>query len=326
MKKVSVKNANITFSIDPRIELLYGLQYAYSFNEGNIKPWLINFQNEYITNLVKTFNIKKFKELYIWLEKDYLGFYDSTSSLALLLDDAYQIKNQKFDHNIKTRTGISSENDVIKFNKLIKEFINEINYDQFLKSNNKMYKKILKDVVKLPDNFNMSDIEEFYGYKKGSYNIILSPLIQGAFGVSDNDDLYCIKGIYLNANEYHDDRTFLFNLFHEFSHPYVNPLYDKYKSKFKVTTEFLKEAKENGLELSYNNIATLINEYVVRTNEYLFLIKYINLDNYIKRNQKRGFVYLDELITLTQNKKTSYSSYEEFYLKEIIPFFNKHFI
>lgn len=323
MKKVSIKKAHITFSIDPRIELLYGLQYAYYFDEGNIKPWLINFQNEYTNNLIKAFNIKEFKELSSWLEKDYLGFYDSTSSLALLLDDNCQLKNQEFDHNIKTRTGISDENDVMEFNKLLKEFTNEINYDQFLKSNNKMYKKILKEVIQLPSNFSVKDIEKFYGYKKGSYNIVLSPLIQGAFGVSNNNDLYCIKGIYMKEDEYYPKEDFLYNLFHEFSHPYVNPLYDKYKNKFKLDNEFLEEAKANGLESSYNGIATLINEYVVRANEYILAKKYINLDRYISNNKRRGYIYIDLLISLIENKKNKYSSYEKFYVKELIPFFNK---
>ena len=303
--------------------MLYGLQYAYSASKKNIKPWLITFQNEYTTNLIKTFKIKEFKELSNWLEKEYLGFYDSTSSLALLLDNNYQIKNQEFDHNIKTRTGISDNKDGIEFNKLISKFTNEVNYNMFFESNNKMYQKTLKDVVKLPSNFNVQDIEEFYGYKKGSYNIILSPLIAGAFGISNNDDLYCIKGMYLKENEYYSQETFIFNLFHEFSHPYVNPLYDKYKNKFKVTNKFLEEAKVNGLESSYKGIATLINEYVVRANEYILAKKYINLDYYIENNKKRGYTYIDLLINLIKERKNNYVNYEEFYLKEVIPFFNR---
>lgn len=63
---------------------------------------------------------------------------------------------------------------------------------------------------------------------------------------------------------------------HEFSHSYVNPLGYKYFKDVNIDNLF-NEAKSNGLQNSYYDKYSFINEYVVRAVQVYFSEKLWNL-------------------------------------------------
>ena len=113
-------------------------------------------------------------------------------------------------------------------------------------------------------------------------------------------------------------------LFHEFSHPIVNPLVDKYFLNTQLLEQFYEIAVKNNLHPVYaDNKSTVMYEYLVRANAYILAKKYFKdimpaiEDDWII---EYGFTYLPDLVLFTENSLTSYKNYEQF-VREAIPEF-----
>ena len=95
--------------------------------------------------------------------------------------------------------------------------------------------------------------------------------MNGGFGISNisNDNFY-IRGFYYDekTKSFENNMRYLNEcLFHEFSHPIINPLVDKYFGLFTNINEIQEDALKNDLPKAYSsNPKTLLYEYFVRCN------------------------------------------------------------
>ena len=140
----------------------------------------------------------------------------------------------------------------------------------------------------------------------------------------DNDivNLKMIKNVSKIPNEYKFPTSYIGIFFHEFSHPYCNPLCDKYFKNINIDS-LIAFSISKGLQSFYTYKDSFIGECIVRAITSYFIRKYTKEEYFlmdIENNKKKGFVYIDELIKLI-DKKDKYSNFEEFYKKEVVNYF-----
>ena len=310
---------------DKRLELIFGLQYYVVRKYGVNFPWICENYKEYNDKFYELCDKNISEELVEYILDGGLESYNRCVDLALHIDYNYNIVNrQTLDDQLLKNPNV----DLDKAERLFKEFVEKSNYEGFFKSNEEYYNFIIEKfngAVNYYESYDFNKIINFYGYKKGEANIIQVNFSDGSYGPTYNGDLYYINGVINTSKEkgkFHFSDGLIINLYHEFSHSYINPLGRKYFKDIDFNSLFL-EAKEDGLESCYTDMLTLINEYCVRAVSIYLVKKAIGEQLYEKRiewDKKRGYTYIKELCELLDNKDL-YSTFEEFYKNEIVTFF-----
>jgi len=309
-----INGLNIT--VDNRMELIFAIHALYKdYKQNEDLDWIETPPIEYFNDLKKLIDIKKYPKLCKYIE---YAFEDCAmpANLASYFDKEFNLQIDNINNKV-----IFSYGNIEEFAKLFKEVAEDIKWNEFLELKKDFYQNILKE-INIVDSLNIDEIEKFYGTKKNSYTYNISVLINGGFAVHDNyDNIYAIRGFIWDDEEYTwlNDKTYLFeNMFHEFSHSFINQLVDKYE---------LELSKLKPEDLSYNinktygmKLKTILYEYFVRANATILASKYthdLKATEYIKSH---GFPHLQEIIDFTLENKNKYFNYEEFFVKELIPF------
>ena len=318
----------INISFDKRLELLFGLQYC-TFKDNNIKQDIFQENNkQYCEDFYNLYKENASEELIEYIKNGGLDLYNRTVDISDSLDKNYNIiENEK----IKKISSNNKNFDKDKLNRLLNEFIIKSNYEKFYEDHKSYYdevvnvfKKSLNYLVDYDDKM----LTDFYGYKLNDFQIIVFNFTRGSFGMDFDNKITYIANTYPLENENELVRVpnrIIATLFHEFSHPYCNPLGYKYFNDDSIKN-IEEESIQNGLEDCYRGI-TVINEYMVRAVQMYLSKKYIpneyyNIENDIKRHQSKGFVHIDELLELL-SKKEEYDNFEDFYKEQIVSFFSE---
>ncbi len=310
----------LTINVDKRFEILTGLVVAYvSLCPESIEQfdWIETPDNNYTKELISKLNITKYPHIIEYIKNIVdCGTY---SELFLYFDNNMNFKNYTKDRKVFEKGSVDD------FSRVVKEIYDNENLETlFIKHQNELAK--MKEVTNniLPKNFDINDIEGFYGYKKGEYVVTISALANGGFGFKYNDELNYFKGINFKEGNYSlNNIGFLIDLFHEYSHLYVNELVDKYYQNSNEIELLLEKAINNGLPKCYQNPKTLLYEYLVRTNSIILSSKYLReavISEDIEWFKEIGFIHIEEFIKLTIEMHTQYKNYEEFYVQEVIPY------
>lgn len=122
-----------------------------------------------------------------------------------------------------------------------------------------------------------NEVNDFYGHKNNSYRIILTILQLGNYGIEfDNNGILkinCILSIKESSytwdgqSEKNSELDSLNTIIHEFSHPYINPLTDKYieeVNSYKAAYDKLSAYKAPGFISGYTDWTECVNEHIVR--------------------------------------------------------------
>lgn len=317
----------INISFDKRLELLFGIQYCV-FKDNNIKQDMFQENNkQYCEEFYNLYKDNISEELIEYVRNGGLDTYNRTADISDSLDENYKIRE-----NVKIKK-ISLRNK--NFNKdilehLLKEFVVKSNYEKFFEDHKNYYEKIvnifeksLNYIIKYDDKM----ITDFYGYKLNDFQIKVFNFTRGSFGMDFDNKITYIANTYPSDNENEPVRVpngIITTLFHEFSHPYCNPLGYKYFNNDSIRN-IEEESIQNGLEDCYRGI-TVINEYMVRAVQMYLSKKYIpteyyNIENDIKRHQNKGFIHINELVELL-DLKNNHDNFEDFYKEQVVPYFN----
>lgn len=275
----------------------------------------------YISELERLLNSEEHQQLI----KNLLLFTDQSAyiKLALCLNDNYEFDDEKASPaSITPYLGSVKLSDFIEN---FKSFANKIKWDDFFYQHNSYYQELLSSFCDFPENLNLDDIEQFYGKKESSYNYIPSILINGGFAHCDQlGNLYYIRGIqYCNEkNKFYYDKEYLLEcLFHEFSHPIVNSLVDKYLLSFENLNEIYNCAIKQNLPVAYQNVRILLYEYFVRANAMILVKKYYAGAKIDKWIIEHGFSYLNDVVDYTEQNISNYDDYEDFFKYDMVYFF-----
>ncbi|WP_041423954.1 DUF4932 domain-containing protein [Thermosediminibacter oceani] len=182
--------------IDPRIELLSSVQ----LNSGYSRLTKLDFS--YKRNMGKYFD--KFKNheavrMFSRLRRN--GFaYDVPPALMLHLTNPPELK-KVFPYMDTIRYSGANDNEMDLFVLELQKYALETDFQKFYNNNMGFYNRLVKKVSDDIKDFDVvNDLEEYFGIKKNSYNIILAPLFHaGGYGpqIKKDDgtfDVYAIIG------------------------------------------------------------------------------------------------------------------------------------
>ena len=319
---------NLNIEINKQYELLLAIHVVYILKHPEFKEkfdFIELPKIDYLTKLSNLINIDKYPEIIKYI----INFEDCSLpiEIAIGLDDFYNVDYDKI--KVEDINKYMSYGSIEGFTKELKAIATDVNWDKFFNEYViNFYKILIISVCNFPKNLDLNDINRFYYTNNKSYTFIPSVLMNGGFGISDKKE-----NMFYNYGFIYDDKKGKFVvdneylvecLFHEFSHPIVNPLVDKYFKGTEILESLYEDAIQNNLPRVYSkNQCIILYEYLVRANAYILAKKYYG--NIISRIEERwivknGFQFLPDLIKLTEDKLSKYINYEDFVRSEISKF------
>lgn len=322
------KNVNgINMMIDPRIEVLAALQSVSGYNE---KYHLLTDRDfSYKNDMIKYFSkFSKHEAVKLFDTMSSINFaYDAPPYTMLYLSNPLSLKaKQDFDEQLKSRIGEGSLN---KFSEQIKNFAVKTKFNEYFNKHQEFYKSVLDKNSKLMgDEDYIGYLEQYYGMKQKSYNIILAPMFAGGgYGPrikseNGNYDVYSIQGTNSVENDIPvmgEKESFRYVALHEFSHSFVNPLTEQYESEVQSSSKLFDPISDKMKKQAYTNWETCVNEHIVRA--VVARLAYIHAgkqeyDRAIYLEKANGFLYIETLTNKLEeyeNNREKYKSFKDFY-------------
>lgn len=325
LEPVSKSVNGVNISIDPRMELLAAVQ-TLSSNVENSK-WLANDEFTYKSEMNKYFSkfsghkaVKAYDSVpgngLVFNSREMMLYLSNPPSLSPKLD---------FSDDLKNYVGVIA---LQEFPARLKEFAIDTKFHQFYNSHKEFYNSVIEknaEVIKSKDY--ISSLEQYYGMKQNSYNIVLSPILAGGLGpsVKNSDgklDLYCILGenslkgnelVYLNEESY---RKVIFGIF---SYPFVTPLVqEKREEIFKYSKLFIP-ISEKMEGMYYPSWDICVWQHIVRAVEVREAYRTSGKEKYeseIRKYKQEGFAYIEELakrLEVYENNRDKYKTFESFF-------------
>lgn len=216
---------------------------------------------------------------------------------------------------------------------LLNEFEKEIDFVSFYNKERSYYDFYLEKARQVTEAHPYVDLlEQEYGKEQGSYQLMISALMKGNFGIQFEDEktkqahLYAVLttcGFSISPNI----------LFHEFSHPFINPLTEKYADLvaiYQEAYERLKPYKLPGFGSGYGDWQECVNEHLVRA-MVIHLLRKCNLHEEAKEQLRQdlycGYKYIPLLLENYEYYDKNRETYPDFetYYPELLKVFSKEF-
>jgi hypothetical protein len=243
------------------------------------------------------------------------------------------------NENLNLRTDIKLDDFVVSraagmdslkgFLSLLRDFASESSFNEFYLKHRDFYLNIIENTTKNlgPTNY-ISELENFYGKKQESYNIVLVSLYNyvgygnSLLCLNDKREIYNTMGpgeVINNIPFFGDENYLKYFIWHEFSHPFINPLTEKYWDYIKDYSNKYDSIPEVAHKNVCGDWQECINEFIIRS--ITTQIAYNEGDDSglkaYKIEKSTGVSYLDSLlgkIRFYQANRNIYPTFESFYL------------
>ena len=313
---------NIAITVDFRTELLGIIEIIspqYKLIAGHtLNPLGNKFIYDNIIEKFSRYSNHKLIKLFDEITQKYGFVKDSLVHMFLELDNDLKI-DKLSDYIMKQ---LNYDNKIYDFISLLPSFANEIGFYDYYSNNEKFYLDCINSISSNINSIKFSKfLSNYFGYldkelvinaipfnsyscySANTENKVISSL--GITQLSKSDDLYGTWELYKG------DMIQICN--HEFCHSYINPLTAKYDLS---GITLFDDIKEKMLQFGYDDIATIINEHVVRAIE-IRSIKLLNLGeekykNVINRYKSIGFIYIEPIIELLEQYEAQRDTYKTF--------------
>lgn len=307
---------------------------------------------EYSTNTVKKYSddidrhFEKYKQhpaiLFLKeLRKDHGVAYDAVMTMAVHLSPPPELKPQiPFQMAFKDGALDGRWGDIEKaekFVKLLRQFYKDTDFESFFKSHADFYSTVEQRFQKVVDKVDFDWYRKFYGeLPDGNFYFYILLDSRGNYGPEvvfseKKKDIYAL----LTTGQVDDEglpvygERQLATIIHEFSHPFINPLFFANKNKFEAAGEKIFASVRERLRLvGYGNWESAVIESLVNAAVIRYLLEHepdpevIYRQTILQRN--RGFVWMDELVPLLgayENDRNSYPTFRSL-LPLIMGYFN----
>ena len=329
----------INLEINPNLEFINSILLTSKYNELT-KPFigygLMTEESNPYTNAIKDFFSKYLSSpIYSTIEKMMPnGFtFSRPVELMLSLGDSkdFTIQYPLSDLCLQYCGGMEN---ILFFLKQLFDFSKEINYFDFFENVKSYYDAYLPKIENHIKSYPyISLIEDVYGKEQNSYNYVVSNLMVGNFGINffDKDknvsDLFSVFNLCdvvdnLETNEFNSGALSVNILFHEFSHPFINPLTNKYfdiAEKYSSAYECLKKYKLPDFKSGYGDWDECINEHFVRAMAIYLMLK-CDLkewaDRRLNNHLNEGYKYIPAILEMYkyyEDNRTKHKTFEDFY-------------
>lgn len=316
-----------TFSIDPRIELwnTMGMLLGYP----NINSSEFSYKKEVLQTFSKYNNHKTVQHFFSFVKKGWdLGY---PFIFFLHFDKDLNFHTEGFNEsNAKMFSdrmgGIDS---LVQLAKEIKVFAKEIDFVDFFNSHKDFYTLVLNNMKYNARDFDEKKrIEDFYGEKKQSYNVILN-VLEGAgnFGIvvpdKTGENLYAVLASYSIVGDipgFSVDFQFYNLIYHEFGHSFSNPLAIADSSVINKYANLYEPIKESMAGQAYPNWMTTVYEHLTRASSAMLAElkfgKEIADEKFMKQEIGHKFIYakrLKEKLDYYEAHRDKYKAYKDFF-------------
>ncbi len=274
--EISRVHNQIRIAVIPQVELISIVQLISSY------PTVFDFlmvqdTSQYKNDVLEYFKpykdhpiIKMFDRLS--LQPRMLNF-SAPSNVMLYTDNSLQLRTDILpDEFVLSRTG--GLDSLIVFITLLKDFANVSSFNNFYIAHKNYYEKIIENTIRTIGGTDyITELETFYGVQQQSYTINLVSLYgHVGFGnsllLSDNKrEIYNTMGpqrIENNIPVFGDERYLKYIIRHEFSHPFVNPLTEKYWEYIKDYSCRFDEIPDVARREICGEWEECINEFIIR--------------------------------------------------------------
>ncbi|HIS69804.1 MAG TPA: DUF4932 domain-containing protein [Candidatus Gallacutalibacter stercoravium] len=321
------KAKEIVVQVNPFLELINSILLTSKYNEIT-KP-LVGYglmteeSNEYTEAIKKFFGKYQNHKIYKFIENMIPnGFtFSRPVEIALSLSGSkdFTLQYPLSSLCIKYSGGISKINELLA---LLKDFAKQSNYFNFYHENLKFYDSLFtkaSKLVKHPPFVTL--LENEYGKEQASYNLVLSSLMVGNFGIcfanhdTKQSDLFAV----LATDNFSLSPEILL---HEYSHPFINPLTTKYSDlvkKYQSTHEKLTASKLPDYRSGYGDWEECVNEHLVRAMVIHLLQKcelYEAANQLLQNDLHSGYRYIPlilEKYNFYDNHRYLYKDLESYY-------------
>jgi len=323
------QKTKLNITIDNRIETLYAVAYFDNYFLVNKHD---NIYKKTLTKIATPLKNHRAVVLFDSISKKYHFSYNRPIEWILQFSDFPELKKTNNKKNANSESiEKGKENLLEEFKRELIKFNQDSLFQKYLKEikpiNEVVINKILesKTILDLPNY-----LEEYYGTKLFSYNLILSPLIHsGGFNVEminqrGETEVYATIGPNGEIDFYpHFEKEYLETdmILHEFGHSFVNPLLKKYnedveslKPKY-YTDKLIKNGKEQG----YNEWKYVFNEILLRSIVInITRLKYgnENANKLLEYEKSIGFDLaekISEKLKSYEENRTKFKKFEDFY-------------
>jgi len=327
---VTASCGKLTITVDPRLELLAVLQYLSGSamtspeSEGyaaSADAWFATFKEH--PALAKLQSLETYGFAYDLAVSSFLRFDGVPLGLQTRNWNGYA-KNMN-EERLKTAGEGGSLED---FYASVNDFVQVSDFRGWFESRRQYFTDLVSIVDSLlsttPDP--VAHLIDWYGYEQHSYNLTISPLLGGnGYGPdladsTGNSDLYCVTSLDNKGDSAEVILHLAYMLFHEFSHPYVNPLVDKYFGMVEDASALFEPIKRKMQEQAYSSWWIAVIEHFVRGSELRLLQLYYPPEQRefsTLSNINRGFVYLDtvynSLLGYEQARRESGIRYDQYF-------------
>jgi hypothetical protein len=255
--------------------------------------------------------------------------FSAPSNIMLYTDSNLRLREDVvLDNFVLDRAG--GRDSLVAFLDLLRDFATLSSFNEFFQEHKDYYLAIINSAAdNLGDRNYISELETFYGKKQKSYNIILVSLYKAVgFGNSllhaDNTyDLYNTMGplrVENNVPFFGDENYLKYMIRHEFSHPFVNPMTERYWDYIKTYSSNYDSIPEIARKQVCGDWQECINEFVIRS--ITTHVAYNETEEAgrwaYEKEKSKGVSCLDILLNkinhYDENRET-YPTFESYYLK-----------
>jgi hypothetical protein len=261
-------SSNMKIYIDQRIELMTVIQTLcdywdnLSINWGDGEPL---FRCKYKDEISKYFEKDKYLEILDFYNKICNDETDINSFLDMIL-----CHSEPPELNIIA--DYSRDYDTNKFIDLMRKFYFDSDFSNFFNNNKNEYDKMINDIGFCEEEKIIETTQPIFNYLgtgNKNYDIIISPLVFGNFGVKINQNNLETKNYVINSPFGYKENKYIFytplelkyNWWHEISHTVINDLIEKYIHHFDIDNMVAPDIFRKHF---YTNIETVTYEYIIR--------------------------------------------------------------
>lgn len=290
-------------------------------------------ENEYTAAIRALFEPYKSHPVYSFVEEMIpQGFtFARPVELALSLGDSndFSMQYRVSDFCAECCGGMQKIEELLR---LLKELDREVDFRTLYNREKGFYGKYLETAALVAEEYPYVDLlEQEYGKEQGSYQLVISSLMKGNFGFAFEDEetkqshLHAVLSTYgfsLSPNV----------LFHEFSHPFINPLTEKYAevvAEYQEAYERLKSYKLPGFESGYGDWQECVNEHLVRAMVIHLLRKcklFEEAEQQLCYDWGLGYKYIPLILESYEHYDKNRETYHDFesYYPELLKVFSKN--
>jgi len=313
----------LNVAVDARLELLAVVQLLSGYGErfGLITQFDFPYKR-YVSEYFSPYKNHRAVQLFAKMSKVNFNC-DAPPAAMLYLSDPPNLNIQlPFTDDLNRRAG--GQKQLNEFVNSLREFASRTQFVAFYKAHQETYQQIVADVrMKMGSIDYIGTLENYYGMKHHSYNIILVPLFVGGYGhrlerTDGTCDIFNICGPISVENNLPVFGTVGELAWHEFGHSFVVPTMNKLHSDIAKYSSLFVPIADRMKEQNYTEWDTCVNEHLVRAVEIRLAYQHIGKEaseQALRYNKTKGFFYVEALcnrLEQYENQRDKYKTFTDF--------------